>query len=294
MSARGSTGEQLVLRAREVRFDWSALPMHWIPGEPQATHTVNALQLLLPEGERWFVQVFKQALPLIRDDRLREDVLGFIGQEAVHAEAHAGVLDHYKAHGLDPGPYTRQTEWIFRTLLGDRDLTGRAKEEWLIERLSLIAAIEHYTAFLGQWMLDARAFDRVGADPVMLDLLRWHGAEEVEHRSVAFDLFQHLDGRYLRRTRAMAVVTPVLLWLLVRGTRFLMSNDPVLGGRTTANWRTAFAAGRRGVLPTPRGAIGEIRPYFARNYHPSQTGSTEQAVAYLATSPAARAAEDPR
>ncbi|SFB23198.1 hypothetical protein SAMN05216266_106301 [Amycolatopsis marina] len=290
MSEAEVRDEQLVLRARDVRFDFSALPMHWIPGEPQATHTVNALQLLLPEGERWFVQVFKQALPLIRDDRLREDVLGFIGQEAMHAEAHAGVLEHYKAHGLDAEPYTRQTEWIFRGLLGDRDLTGRAKEEWLVERLSLIAAIEHYTAFLGQWVLDADALDRVGADPVMLDLLRWHGAEEVEHRAVAFDLFQHLDGRYLRRVRAMAVVTPVMLWLLVRGTRFLMTADPVLAGRTPATWRAALAAGRRGVLPTLRGALREIRPYFSRGYHPSQTGSTEQAVAYLASSPAAQSA----
>lgn len=31
--------EQLVLAAREVEFDWSQLPWHWIPGEPVTTHT---------------------------------------------------------------------------------------------------------------------------------------------------------------------------------------------------------------------------------------------------------------
>ena len=36
-----SPDEQLVLHARDVKFDWAALPMHWIPGEPQATHTIN-------------------------------------------------------------------------------------------------------------------------------------------------------------------------------------------------------------------------------------------------------------
>ncbi|EUA34412.1 putative metal-dependent hydrolase family protein [Mycobacterium xenopi 4042] len=27
---------------------------------------------------------------------------------------------------------------------------------------------------------------------MMLDLLRWHGAEEVEHKAVAFDTMKHL------------------------------------------------------------------------------------------------------
>jgi predicted metal-dependent hydrolase len=70
--------ENLVLRPRDVRFDWSALPAHWIPGEPFATHVFNVMHLLLPEGERWFVAVFKEALPLITDERLREEVVGLL------------------------------------------------------------------------------------------------------------------------------------------------------------------------------------------------------------------------
>ncbi|WP_020672084.1 metal-dependent hydrolase [Amycolatopsis nigrescens] len=286
MSAE-SEQEQIVLHPRDVKFDLADLPMHWVPGEPQVTHTMNVLHITLPEGERWFVDLFKQAVPLIKDDRLREDVLGFIGQEAMHAEAHAGAADHLDHKGLDTGPFVRQMEWIFRKLLGDRDLTGRAREEWIVERVGLVAAIEHYTAFLGQWVLDARALD--GADPTMLDLLRWHAAEEVEHRSVAFELFQHLDGRYSRRVRAMFVVTPVLAWAFVRGTRFLMRNDPT--GAKKASWREFRRASKLGLLPTGRSLLREIRPYFKPSYHPSQTGSTEQAVAYLASSPAARAAE---
>jgi len=45
------------------------------------------------------------------------------------------------------------------------------------------------------------------------------------------------------------------------------------------------------LLPTGRELLREIRPYFRKTYHPSETGNTEQAVAYLASSPAARAAE---
>jgi predicted metal-dependent hydrolase len=94
--------DRVALRPRDVRYDWASLPMHWVPDDPFTTHVLNVLHLLLPEGERWFVRVFSEALPLIRDERLAEDVRGFIGQEAMHAEVHQGVLEHLRAHGLDP------------------------------------------------------------------------------------------------------------------------------------------------------------------------------------------------
>jgi uncharacterized protein len=292
-STNPASGEpdRVALHARNVEFDWSRLPAHWVPGEPFATHMINVLHLLLPEGERWFVHVFKQALPLIKDDRLLEDVRGFIGQEAMHAESHQGVVDHFNAHGVDTRPYVRQIAWLFRKVLGDRDLTGKRREEWLIERLALVAAIEHYTAFLGQWVLDAKELDDANADPTMLDLLRWHGAEEVEHRSVAYDLFMHVDGRYFRRVRTMLIAGPVLGWLWVRGTKYLMANDPALRHRAKPRWRDWFRHGRRGLVPAPAEVLRAIPAYLKPSYHPSQHGSTSQAIAYLAKSPAAQAAE---
>lgn len=96
--------ERLVLEARDVHFDWAALPFHYVPGEPFSTHVLNVLHLLLPAGEEFFVDVFKKTLPLIKDDQLRLDVQGFIGQEAVHSQAHAGVLAHFAARGIDLTP----------------------------------------------------------------------------------------------------------------------------------------------------------------------------------------------
>ena len=68
----------------------------------------------------------------------------------------------------------------------------------LCDRLWLIAAIEHYTAVLGDFSLNC-AWDDHDADPTIVDLFRWHGSEEVEHRMVAHDV-AHLLPRQLRRS----------------------------------------------------------------------------------------------
>ncbi|MFD7553379.1 MULTISPECIES: metal-dependent hydrolase [unclassified Streptomyces] len=279
--------EHMDLNPRNVAFRWEDTPLHWLPNDPFAGHMINVLHLLLPAGERWFVHVYKQVLPHITDERLRADVIGFIGQEAMHAAAHDDVLPHLKRLDLDPTPYTAQVDWLFEKLLGDRTLPpGKARHWWLMERVAMIAAIEHYTAFLGDWVLNADELDRRGADPMMLDLLRWHGAEEVEHRSVAFDLFMHVDGNYRRRARTWATAFSALVFLWQRGVRFFMENDPhLVDGK--ASFGQFFRAGQQGVLPSTGAMLKSIPKYLSRTYHPSQEGSTAQAVAYLASSPGA-------
>src|SRR5271156_6962864 len=97
----------------------------------------------------------------------------------------------------------------------------RRQHSWLLEQISLVSAIEHYTAILGEWVLNSPAHDAIGTDRVMLDMLRWHGAEEVEHKAVAFDTMKHLRAGYWRQVRAQQVVTPAMLPLLICGRRVL-------------------------------------------------------------------------
>jgi predicted metal-dependent hydrolase len=281
------------IKARRVRFDWETTPIHWVPGDAQTTHTMNVLHLLLPAGEKWFVDVYRNALPLITNEQLRDQVKGFMGQEAVHSRAHAVVLEHLAAQGIDATPFTRLVEWLFFTVGADepfgRKVPTRLQRLWLVQRLSIIAAIEHFTAVLGIWVVEqSQGLEAAGADPTMLDLLRWHGAEEVEHRSVAFDVYQHVSGAYPRRVASMlgAAIGMTLVWVL--GLRFFLRTDPTRPGKAT--YRSFIRAGRRGTLPTFRSIMRTIPDYLRRSHHPSQTGSTELALAYLASSPAATAA----
>ncbi|MEU1206665.1 metal-dependent hydrolase [Nocardia sp. NPDC005825] len=285
---RSYQDEAHAIQARDVHFDFSSVPMHYIPGEVLATHVVNVMHLVLPEGERAMAACLAEALPLIDDERLREEVAGFVGQESMHASSHEGARKHLQEIGLDVESYVSKIAWLTDRVLGDHGLTGRAKQEWLKERLGLFAGMEHFTAVIGEWLLETDAMQRAGMDPTMLDLVRWHGAEEVEHRSVVFDAYMHVDGGYGRRARTGLLASGLLLPLFVMSTAYLYRRDPSPDkGRF---WLKQFvSATRRQVIPNFTTFVTEMPRYLDRRFHPSQLGSMDNALRYLAHSPAARA-----
>ncbi|GAA3978098.1 metal-dependent hydrolase [Actinomadura viridis] len=286
------------IKARRVAFDWSATPLHWVPGDPVATHIINSFHIVLPEGEKWFVQCVKDARPHIRDERLLEEIKGFIGQEMVHARSHQGVLERLlQANGLD---VTRITEPAARgndarpaRMAALKERSPRRWRRRLRFELAAVAAIEHYTAVLGQWIMDNDRLDRAGADPVMLDLLRWHGAEEVEHRSVVFDVYRAMGGRYPTRVLAWAVSLSFLCWAMIGGALYLLRQDPAVQGgtgfpRVLRAYRRSVRAGHvPGILTL---LLREAPVYLRPSHHPSKVCSTPRALEYLTRSPAARAA----
>ncbi|KVE32476.1 metal-dependent hydrolase [Burkholderia sp. TSV86] len=281
-----------LIKARHVKFDFSNTPIQWIKGDPESTHIINTLNLLFPEGELWFCRVYNKALPLITDPALRADAEGFLRQEAVHSRSHNGVLKHYyERHGIDTQPFTQRVNRLFTKLLGEEPFGLKIGHTrfWLRQQLSVIAALEHFFGYLGNWILHARGLDDGSADPAIVDLLRWHGAEEVEHRTVAFDIYSHLGGNYVERSIHMTIVIGVLLYFIVTGSRFMYKRDPSAGfypGFALAWW----LGKRRNHLPSFLKTIAAALRYYRPSYTPHNEGSTEEALAYLARSPAAQAA----
>lgn len=285
--------EHIVLRPRDVRWDWTGLPMHYVDDDPFLTHFANVLNILLPEGEEWFLTVFQQAVPLIRDDLLREDVIGFIGQEATHADVHDKVLHEYLVtHGVDVAPILAQIEYVFEKVLAPNPSVTDPKRRLnhLCDRLWLIAAIEHYTAVLGDFSLNC-AWDDHDADPTMVDLFRWHGSEEVEHRMVAHDVATYFHDSYVDRIRAMLIAVVLIGAFFQRGVWHLTKADPGVDMGWLGMQRLRMRDSKLGLLPRYRKLFGSNTfTYFRPGFSPEAMGSTAQAVAYLASSPAARAA----
>ena len=78
---------------------------------------------------------------------------------------------------------------------------------------------------LGDFALNS-AWDDFGADPTMVDLFRWHGSEEVEHRCVAHDVATYFHDSYLARIIAMAIAATLMYAFFERATYYLCRTDP--------------------------------------------------------------------
>ena len=279
---------------RKVSFDWSKTPLEWIPGQPFASHFINEINLLLPAGEFWFCKLYNKALPHITDPKLRADVQAFVRQEAMHARAHSSAIREYlHAHGIETESNTAQEDRLFEVLLADEPfgfkLPKFAKKQWLLFRLGIVAAVEHMTCVLGNYVLRQ---DWKDADPTLLDLIRWHGAEEVEHRCVAFDVYRHLGGSYPSRYYLASITMPAIFGLWVHGAAHLMKQDPRFAAKKPSvfrpwMWLEWQRQARARQLPSLFSLIRQELPFFSPWYDPVKEGSTEEALAYLHRSPAA-------
>jgi predicted metal-dependent hydrolase len=86
---------------RDLRFN---LPQEracdWHVQGSHVTHFFNALSLLFPAGERFFMDSVRNYRDQIDDPVLKKQVLGFIGQEAMHTREHVEYNDLLQEAGL--------------------------------------------------------------------------------------------------------------------------------------------------------------------------------------------------
>jgi len=264
-SPRKNTGRvnQSDIQPRKMDFQFDAdIPRYWFDNDQFKSLLLTALSCTFPEGERFFVRSVRHYQRHIRDPLLKEQVKGFIGQEAHHGNAH----ETFNALMRDKGLPTDKVEafvlqglqWMGKHLSPER-------------QLAKTCALEHFTAMLAEAILNDPDF-LDGMDERLLPLWLWHAVEESEHKAVAFDVYQDQVGSYWVRTSEMAVTTLEFTFFttlhymqLRRGMGVRTDVRSVLGG---FNW----LLGRPGLLRqlTPRWL-----DYFRRDFHPSRTDSRE-------------------
>ena len=87
------------------------------------------------------------------------------------------------------------------------------------------------------------------------------------------------------------VTALVYLGLMIhRAIGFMCRSDPSISHSYFGLWCEYLRGSRRNILPQLRQVLKYTAVYFKPSFHPASIGSTAQAVAYLATSPAARRA----
>lgn len=251
---------ELVVRRLLIDLD-QPVERHWCAGDPFLTAWFNALSMSFPFGEQFFIDSvcagFK-ALPPDRQSPSREEVQGFVGQEATHRRIHALFNAQIEKQGL-------------RNLWEPRARRRLALMEGADVRhgVAITAANEHFTALFAEWMLShPHLLD--GCDVRLKSLWLWHSAEEAEHKATAFDIYQALGGSHAWRVRWMRRVTVFFLSDALRQTVSNLRADGTLWRWST--WRSAarHLLGREGLLRT---SYGPWKHYFRRDFHPNQHDS---------------------
>ncbi|MEX7521905.1 metal-dependent hydrolase, partial [Acinetobacter baumannii] len=259
---------------------------------------INEINNILPAGEFWFCRLYNKVLPRITDEKLKQDVQAFIRQEAMHANAHTSANKEYlSARNIDIQRNLDIMNYLFTTALADKPFDKEVpqflQEQWDLFRLGVIATVEHMTCVLGKYALYNKRWEELGADPEMVDLVKWHGSEEIEHRTVAFDLYRHLGGGYIPRYYLSLAVIVLVLGLWVDGAAHIMKQDPRFADAAKSRFFAAWVAlewykiSRKDnqVLPNPIWLIAQQIDYLMPWYDPVKEGSTEDAVSYLSQSP---------
>ena len=243
---------------RKVTFPFDEnIPRHWFGDNAVQTHVFNGLNLVFPDGERFFVRAVMDHVHQVRDPELREQIKGFAGQEGRHAHEHERYFDTLRAQGYEIDDYLRRFHRFFQ---------WTSKYLPASFRLAVTAGAEHYTATLGAFSLRNPRLDE--AHPIMRSLIVWHAVEEIEHKAVAFDVLREVSSSYLLRISGYLFATISLLFWMLSGTRMLLRQDGV--SKREAKRMLADLENRdQGRL---RRAIRDgFWAYFRRDFHPNDT-----------------------
>ncbi len=257
---------EIPVRKVNLPFD-ETIPRHWFGDNAVQTHIFNGLNLVFPDGERFFVRSVMDHADRVEDPELQAQIKGFVGQEGWHAHEHERYFATMRDQGYEIDGFLRRfrkfTQW-----------TGKFLPASL--RLAITAGAEHYTATLGAFTLSNPRIRE--AHPVMRQLITWHAVEEIEHKAVAFDVLAEVNPSYLLRITGYLVATLVLVGWALSGTRMLLRQDGVDKAAAKAMLRDLE---KRDGGRMRRAIRDGFWIYFRRDFHPGQIDDFDLAQSQL-------------
>ncbi|TGK29080.1 metal-dependent hydrolase [Leptospira gomenensis] len=260
---------------RKMDFEtMSDLPSHYFAGNSFITHMINAYHILFPEGERFFIRSVKAFSDRVVDPQLQTNIKAFIGQEVQHGKEHEKVLEILAQQGRPVKRFIRFFEWsAFRVMLPFFEFFFGKKL-----KLSVTAGMEHYTATMGEITLRHGFHEKTYGE--MRNLLLWHACEEIEHKSVAYDLLQTVSNSYTLRIFGFFLASWIFWGYVVFFQHWFLLTDPGIGWKKYfQDMNSSREYGRILIAETAKAFFLYLKPGF----HPAQTGGYEMEDRALST-----------
>ncbi len=253
-SSPSSSSMQATLEARSPRLHLAGVGPSWFGGHQVATQISNAMHLLFPAGERFFVRSV-----LHYEDRLSPglaaQVRAFCKQEGRHAQAHERFFENLRARGYDIDAILARYEHTAFAVV-EKNLPPAL-------RLSITVALEHFTAMFAADALSRGALDH--AEQEMADLLAWHAVEELEHKAVAFDVLCEVAPSHALRIAGLLFASAGLLSFWLAASRALLAADGIGVFDAIRALRTSSTP----PLTGPNALWGGLLEYLHPDFHPN-------------------------
>lgn len=246
--------DMATITVRRPEFEWPTdLPVLPLPSQPSRSCELVALSFTLPYLEPYLIRTMRVAAKEVTDPDLKEEMRAFSGQEAQHFKQHAKVNDIVRSQLSD------RAAAAMRTLEDELEADYRrfSADKSLAFNLAYAEGFEAMTFALARSVLNIDDVD--GVVTAWGNLIAWHLAEEVEHRTVTFDAYEHVVGRYPYRVAVGGWAQLHFLRSLLRIARVLQSDTvhadvsmrQVVSQAVKRNWRNGTIPGTlRAALPS--------------------------------------------
>ena len=226
----------------------------WNRSFPEMACAANAISLLMPYIEPYFARSIRSVLDQL-DGPLRARTEEYLRQELAHQRQHRRFNDLLVAQHPGLARLERMARRVFL------ELTRRLSPRF---NVAMVAAAESAAFGIARWI--DRHVDELfdDADPVVATLFLWHLAEEIEHKSAAYEVFEAVDGSRLRLAAASGLILGLVIpFILVATVAMLWSQKrlryPVTWFRLT-RWAISMAFT---LLPT-------VASSLVPGHHPDQ------------------------
>ena len=226
----------------------------FIAGEPEESYVNVALSLLLPYLEPYLIRTMRAAKARVTDPALAKDLEAFVAQEGHHYRQHAEMNAALRI----PDAALPKVRALEAEL--DADYRRFTKTRSLAFNLAYAEGFEAMTAAMA---IVFTGEDHSKWNPELLDLFTWHLVEELEHRTVAFDVYEHVHGRYATRLFVGVYAQYHLLRFLIRASEAMAVGDPRM--QTEFGGAKGWRARRPRLL---RLLTRKVLPRVARSWRP--------------------------
>jgi predicted metal-dependent hydrolase len=229
-----------------------------------ATAYFECLSIFLTYGEELVIDAARYHRQFITDPVLKQRVTALIGQEAIHSKVHNEWNDTLEAHRIPVRLFRQVGDFLFGRVLSRLSPTIK---------LSSMAGIEHFTAVLAEYMMKhEHIFDVITSDEKTKAMWQWHMIEESEHKDVAYDVYQVLNGNYLLRIFGfVSALTMVVGFIPLMALAIPFFRNPQ-DALTSGFWKDLSYSSKL-LFSRADGVYGSTMPhildYLRRDFHPN-------------------------